>query len=415
IKEWFLPENQVAYAKTAGLCARQDIWPELMGAPDQYAEAGTSMIDDKSGVWSNHPKSVDIQYNLLAPHGQKMLQGAPVEDELAAYAEEVNAALKGCSRRCRTGRPRPAPQPLRHDRAHQGAPGMSRSEERWLIILFLLPTMAFMVLLLWVPFLQGIWMSFHQWPFMGEPRWKGLENYTDFMTADYFWTAIEATLIYSLSTLFQLVLALAAALALKQKFVGFKPLWRGIMIISYAMPPVVVGAIWLFLLDPSLGMITHYLLEFGIIDYPIYWFSENLWAKWMITLVASWTFWPFMFLIILSSLQSIPESHYELAEIYGANMWQRFVTVTWPNIKGAILVVVILRLAFNLAKIDQPFTLTGGGPGYETSVLSILMYRFAFMSGDFGMAFTVGMFLVAMTAILILPFAWLFQRQFRTT
>ena len=79
------------------------------------------------------------------------------------------------------------------------------------------------------------------------------------------------------------------------------------------------------------------------------------------------------------------------------------------NIKGAILVVVILRLAFNLAKIDQPFTLTGGGPGYETSVLSILMYRFAFMSGDFGMAFTVGMFLVAMTAILILPFAWLFQ------
>ena len=228
------------------------------------------------------------------------------------------------------------------------------------------------------------------------------------------WTAIRATLIYSLSTLFQLILALAAALALKQKFVGWKPLWRGIMIISYAMPPVVVGAIWLFLLDPSLGMITHYLIEFGIIDYPIYWFSENLWAKWMITLVASWTFWPFMFLIILSSLQSIPESHYELAEIYGANMWQRFVTVTWPNIKGAIIVVVILRLAFNLAKIDQPFTLTGGGPGYETSVLSILMYRFAFMSGDFGMAFTVGMFLVAMTALLILPFAWVFQRQFRT-
>ena len=110
------------------------------------------------------------------------------------------------------------------------------------------------------------------------------------------------------------------------------------MIISYAMPPVVVGAIWLFLLDPSLGMITHYLLAFGIIDQPIYWFSENLWAKWMITLVASWTFWPFMFLIILSSLQSIPESHYELAEIYGANLWQRFVTVTWPNIRGAILV-----------------------------------------------------------------------------
>src|ERR671918_442748 len=287
------------------------------------------------------------------------------------------------------------------------------AEDRWLIVVFLLPTTLFMVLLLWLPFLQGIWMSLHNWPLMGEPSWRGLENYRDFLTAPYFWTSIEATLIYSLSTLFQLILALVAALALKQTFVPLKPVLRGVMLIAYAMPPVVVGAIWLFLLDPNLGMITNYLLEFGIIDYPIYWFSENLWAKWMITLVASWTFWPFMFLIILSSLQAIPKSQSELAEIYGANLWQRFVTVTWPNIQGAILVVVILRLAFNLAKIDQPFTLTGGGPGYETSVLSILMYRFAFMSGDFGMAFTVGMFLVAMTALLLAPFAFLYQRHLR--
>ena len=75
--------------------------------------------------------------------------------------------------------------------------------------------------------------------------------------------------------------------------------------------------------------------------------------------------------------------------------------------------VVILRLAFNLAKIDQPFQLAGGGPGYETSVLSILMYRFAFMSGDFGMAFTVGMFLVVMTVLLLAPFAFLYQRHLR--
>ena len=101
---------------------------------------------------------------------------------------------------------------------------MSRSEERWLIILFLLPTTAFMVLLLWVPFLQGIWMSFHQWPFMGEPL-AGARELHELHGADYFWTAIRATLIYSLSTLFQLILALAAALA-KQKFVGWKPLAR---------------------------------------------------------------------------------------------------------------------------------------------------------------------------------------------
>ena len=287
------------------------------------------------------------------------------------------------------------------------------AEDRWLIVVFLLPTTLFMILLLWLPFLQGIWMSLHNWPLMGEPSWRGIENYRDYLAAPYFWTSIEATLIYSLSTLFQLVLALVAALALKQTFVPFKPVLRGVMLIAYAMPPVVVGAIWLFLLDPSLGMVTHYLIEFGIIDYPIYWFAENTWAKWTITLVASWTFWPFMFLIILAALQSIPQSQYELAEVYGANLWQRFVTVTWPHIQGAILVVVILRLAFNLAKIDQPFQLAGGGPGYETSVLSILMYRFAFMSGDFGMAFTVGMFLVMITVLLLAPFAFLYQKHLR--
>jgi ABC-type sugar transport system permease subunit len=289
--------------------------------------------------------------------------------------------------------------------------GSVLAEERWLMVIFLLPTTLFMILLLWIPFLQGVWMSLHSWPLMGEPAWRGLQNYQDFVTADYFWTSIEVTFIYSLSTLFQLVIALMAALTLSQTFLPLKALWRGIMLISYAMPPVVVGAIWLFLLDPGLGMITHYLLAFGIIDAPIYWFAENTWAKWMITLVASWTFWPFMFLIILAGIQAIPRSQYELAEIYGANLWQRFWVVTWPRIQGAILVVVILRLAFNLAKIEQPFQLAGGGPGYETSVLSILMYRFAFMSGDFGMAFTVGMFLVVITAILVLPFAILYQRH----
>lgn len=289
------------------------------------------------------------------------------------------------------------------------------AEERWLIVIFLFPTILFMLGLLWLPMLQGIWMSLHNWPFMGVPKWKGLENYRDFINAPYFWTCIEATLIYSLSTLFQLGVALAAALALNQPFVPLKPLLRGIMLIAYAMPPVVVGAIWLFLLDPSLGMITHYLLALGIVDTPIYWFADGTWAKWMITLIATWTFWPFMFLIILSSLQAIPASQYELAQMYGANVWQRFKTVTWQHIQGAILVSVILRMAFNLAKIDQPFQLTGGGPGYETSVLSILMYRFAFMSGDFGMAFTVGMFLVVMTAILVAPFAIRYQRQVRLT
>jgi ABC-type sugar transport system permease subunit len=290
-------------------------------------------------------------------------------------------------------------------------PAQRISADTWLIIAFLFPTLAFLIFLIWLPFIQGVWMSFHYWPMIGEPKWEGLENYRDFLAADYFWVVIKATIVYSFSTALQLGMALVAALALNQKFIPLKQVWRGIMLMPYAMPPVVTGAIWLYLLDPNMGMVMHYLQKFGIISQPIYWASDSTWAKVVITLVASWTFWPFMFLIILAQLQAIPERYYELAEVYGANLWQRFRTVTLPHIKGAMLTAVIIRIVWNLAKIDQPFQLTGGGPGYETSVLSILTYRFAYLSGDFGMAFTVGIFLVLFTFILIGPFLKKFQAQ----
>jgi ABC-type glycerol-3-phosphate transport system substrate-binding protein len=95
IKEWFLPENMIAVAKSSGLCSRKDLWDQLKGEPDHSVEAEIATIGDNPGMWTGHPRSVDFQYNLLAPHGQKMLQGASVEDELIAYADEVDKVLKG--------------------------------------------------------------------------------------------------------------------------------------------------------------------------------------------------------------------------------------------------------------------------------------------------------------------------------
>ncbi|MCI0529629.1 MAG: hypothetical protein L0Y56_19475 [Nitrospira sp.] len=100
-----------------------------------------------------------------------------------------------------------------------GVRGKMAHGDTWFIILFLLPTLAFLIFLLWLPFLQGVWMSFHNWPFPGEPKWVGLQNYRDFLKADYFWTSIRVTAIYSLSTVFQLGVALIAALTLNQKFI----------------------------------------------------------------------------------------------------------------------------------------------------------------------------------------------------
>jgi ABC-type glycerol-3-phosphate transport system substrate-binding protein len=95
VKEWFRTENQIALAKSSGPCSRKDLWEELKGAPDHYVEATLQMMERNPGVWSNHPKSVDIQYNLLAPRIQRAMGGADVASELHAYAKEVNKILKG--------------------------------------------------------------------------------------------------------------------------------------------------------------------------------------------------------------------------------------------------------------------------------------------------------------------------------
>jgi len=94
IKEWFLPENVIAVGKSSGLPSRRDLWDQLKGEPDRWAEASIATIGDNPGMWTGHARSVDFQYNLLAPHGQKMLQGASVEEELNAYADEVDKSLQ---------------------------------------------------------------------------------------------------------------------------------------------------------------------------------------------------------------------------------------------------------------------------------------------------------------------------------
>jgi multiple sugar transport system permease protein len=268
----------------------------------------------------------------------------------------------------------------------------------------LVPLILFLILLMWYPFLKGIWISFHRWPFMGQRHdWVGIDNYLWFLKSGYFKSSIVATLVYISGTLFQLALALVAAVAIDQKFVKLKQVWHGVCLLPYSMPPVVTGVIWLFLLDPDLGMVQHYLQEFGLLSKPVYWMVDTWPARFVVTWCLSWTFWPFMFVIIYAALQSIPRSHYEAAEIYGASWWTTTVKVVIPQIKNSILIALIVRLSWNLSKISQVLQMTQGGPGYDTSILPVFMYREAYSSNQFGRAYAIGMFLLVLIMIIIAP------------
>lgn len=280
-------------------------------------------------------------------------------------------------------------------------------KEHWFSYLLFIPTLLYLALLLWAPFLKGVWMSFHQWSLQGDIVWIGLGNYTHLFGWDPFWTSIKATIVFGLITFVQLAIAIVASLVLIN-IRKFKATLSGIFLIPYTMPPVVTGTVWLFLVNPSYGPFLQLPLKWEILGSTIYWDVDGPMALSVVSGVLVWTFWPFMFLIIFATLESISESHYEAAKVYGANRVQTFFHVTLPQLKSAILVAVSIRLVWNLAKISQPFQLTQGGPGYDTSVLGVLLYRFAYLEGRFGIGFATGMVLLAIT----IGFVALFIREF---
>lgn len=280
-------------------------------------------------------------------------------------------------------------------------------EEYWFSYLLVVPIVVLIVSVLWLPFVRGVWISFHHWTSGGKQAWVGLDNYQFLWQWEAFWVGLRATVVYGMSTVIQLVLALAAAM-LVWNMNRFKGILSGIFLLPYTMPQVVTGTIWMFLLEPSFGPVFTILVDLGILDKAIAWPSQGDAALAVVTLVAGWTFWPFMFLIFMATLESLPEEYYEAARVYGASRWQSFLRITLPQLKSAILVAVSLRVIWNFSKVAQPLQMTGGGPGFETSLLPILMYRIAFNNFRLGRAYAVGIVLL----LLVIGFAFLFIREF---
>lgn len=292
-------------------------------------------------------------------------------------------------------------------------PGLGRVysaiQENRLAYLLTVPLVLFMVFLMWLPFFRTIWMSFHDWPVVGEISWIGVENYQFVASWDAFYTSLRATVLYSVTTAIQLLVALVAALSVNQLRRG-RSLVSGMMLLPYTIPPVASGTIWIYLLNPEFGPIMQYLVDFGILNDTVYWNVSGDLSLLVITLVAGWTYWPFMFLIILASLSKIPDEHYDCAKVYGANRFEMLRRVTLPQLKSAIIVAIAIRTVWNLAKVSQPLQITNGGPGFDTSILGVLLYRFI-IRGDLGVSAVIGLVLFVVTILFVMVFLRNFERE----
>jgi multiple sugar transport system permease protein len=260
----------------------------------------------------------------------------------------------------------------------------SRLDERQLLLLVtFIPFAAFFTVVWLIPIGYALWMSLLYDP-TGAATFAGLWNYVDILTSGDFPTFLWNSIVYALSTtVLSLLVGLGLALVVNQEIRGGSVL-RTMMIFPYLLPTLVVIFIWKFILDPNVGVLNQWLVQAGLVDDPIAFFSTISWAMPAVVITSVWKFGSFAFFILLARLQAIDPNLYERARVEGASTWQAFRDITLPHLRGAILIILLVRGIWMFNKFDIIYLSTRGGPLKATTTLPIRVYEIAFEAVDFG-------------------------------
>jgi len=250
------------------------------------------------------------------------------------------------------------------------------------------------------PLVYLFWNSFHSvnlaMPFMN--RFVGLANYAAMAHDADFWHALGLTAIYTVSTVvLQVVFGLALALLVMEIPRG-QWLFRIVAILPIVLAPVVVGLFWrTLLLAPNFGILDFVAkwLGFGAVN----WLGSPTPALISVIVIHTWQWTPFAFLVMLASLASLPTEVYEAARIDRAGALRRFIHITLPLLRPAIVIVVIMRAMIALSAFAAIFAATGGGPGTATEILNLYAYRTSFVKLDFGYGSALAVALLLITLL----------------
>ncbi|MGW6457634.1 carbohydrate ABC transporter permease [Streptomyces sp. NPDC055078] len=248
--------------------------------------------------------------------------------------------------------------------------------------LMLVPMTVLLLALTVFPFAYSLWLSLTDTKASGEGDFVGLRNYTDLLGGGQFWYALWLTLVFAVAAVgVQLVLGFAVALGVN----GLRRehrLLRAALILPMAATPVAVLFGWKVLLDPTQGVV-NYLL--GLIGLPQPdWLGTPVAAMGTMVLVDVWMWTPFVVVILLGALSSLPTETVEAAHMDGANTFQRLRHVVLPHIRPFLILAVLFRGIDSLKAFDSFQVLTAGGPGDATTTLNMLAYRTGLQFLDFG-------------------------------
>ncbi len=246
------------------------------------------------------------------------------------------------------------------------------------------PAVAFVILMVVFPFGYAFWLSLMDYK-IGQPhQFIGLGNYRALLVDEQFWNGARLSAILYVSALVvQLVLGVALGMLLHRVQV-MRGLLRTLMVSPFMLPPVVIGMMSIVILDPGMG-VANFLLKSVHLPTSLFLASTD-YVIFTVVLIDTWQWTPFVALIVLGGLQSLPTKIYEAASIDGATGWREFFYITLPLLGPTILTAAVLRSVDLLRFFDVIYITTQGGPGYASSTLNIYAYRKAFEFSDLGYA-----------------------------
>jgi multiple sugar transport system permease protein len=303
---------------------------------------------------------------------------------------------------------RDAPRAAPHDR--QSAWGRLNSALPF-EVLCILPALIATIVVIVVPLLYSLGISFYRY-ILTDPanfRFVGFANYAQAFSDASFLNAIRITFIFTGGTVIaQFILGMAFALVVHNLSWG-QGLVRTAMLVPIFMTPAVAAFMWRFILHPDLGIMNYFLSLAGL-GRPV-WLGDPKLALFSVMAVDIWRNTPFMFLIFLAGMQSLPAELYEAAAVDGASPMQRFFSITLPLLTPLIMVALIIRGMDAIREFDIIFIMTGGGPGNATETIALATQRYSFKVYNMGLGSAVSYIIFTVVFIVSIFFVRRMQRK----
>jgi ABC-type sugar transport system permease subunit len=268
---------------------------------------------------------------------------------------------------------------------------------------WLFPVLILVFLFTAFPVGYAIWNSLHRILLVLPTQpFVGLKNYKDVITSIYFREALFNTLFFTVTTApVTVIVSLGIARLLLTKFYG-RIILRPVVLLPWAIPGSVAGILWLWIFHGQWGLLNGFLLKLGIINNYIPWLMNSRLAKFSASVTHIWTQVPFATILLIAALTTIPKDIYEASQVDGAGAFRRLFSITIPQIKGMLIITLIYECIMGLTSYDAIYSLTGGGPGGATTLLSYYIWAESFKLLNFGNGAALGVIMAVLTFVLIM-------------